>query len=83
MAVPASYRITAFKPNSAETISLTALKNWWYAYPEVKSTPDALTVEQVAAMIRDPSQGRKDFTVIDVRQNDHTVSASPRAVEFL
>ncbi|KAL9710082.1 hypothetical protein Ac2012v2_006377 [Leucoagaricus gongylophorus] len=68
----ASYRITAFKPNSAETISPTALKNWWYAYPEVKSTPDALTVEQVAAMIRDPSQGRKDFTVIDVRQNDHT-----------
>jgi len=72
----ASYRISASKPcSSAETISPTVLKNWWYAYPEVKSTPDALTTEQVAALIRDPNQSSTDFTVIDVRRNDHMVNA--------
>jgi len=79
----ASYRISASKPcNSVETISPTVLKNWWYAYPEVKSTPGALTTEQVAALIRDPNKGSTDFTVIDVRRNDHMVNALPRIVGF-
>lgn len=68
----ASYRISVSKPcYPAEAISPTVLKNWWYAYPEVKSTPDALTTEQVAALVRDPNQNSTDFTVIDVRRNDH------------
>jgi hypothetical protein len=49
------------------------LKNWPDAYPKVQSEPDSLTAEEVAALIRDPTKGGKDFTVIDVRRNDHAV----------
>ncbi|KAF5356906.1 hypothetical protein D9756_006872 [Leucocoprinus leucothites] len=67
-----SYQISARRPREpAVPVSPTVLKNWWYAYPEVRSTPDAFTAEEVAAFIRDPTKTSKDFTVIDVRRNDH------------
>ncbi|KAF9448813.1 S-adenosyl-L-methionine-dependent methyltransferase [Macrolepiota fuliginosa MF-IS2] len=70
--VTASYEIYAQKsPSPSEIISSTVLKNWWDAYPTVKSSPEAITAEQVAALIRDPTKNPKDFVVVDVRRNDH------------
>lgn len=35
-----------------------------------------MTAEEIASLIRDPTKGSKDFTVVDVRRNDHAVRAS-------
>ncbi|KXN82354.1 Arsenite methyltransferase [Leucoagaricus sp. SymC.cos] len=68
----ASYQVSASKPcKPASPVSATVLKNWWYGYPEVKSTPTSLAADDVATLIRDPTKSNKDFTVIDVRRNDH------------
>ncbi|KAJ3574912.1 hypothetical protein NP233_g1432 [Leucocoprinus birnbaumii] len=68
----ASYQISAWKPRDpADPVSSTVLKNWWYAYPDVMSIPDAMTAEEVAALIRDPTKSSKKVTVVDVRRNDH------------
>jgi len=68
----ASYQIYAQKSqNPSEIISSTVLKNWWDAYPTVKSSPEAMTAEQVAALTRDPTKTLNDFVVMDVRRNDH------------
>lgn len=53
-------------------MSSTALKNWWSAYPDVKSTPQPLTADEVASLIRKPELKGK-VAVIDVRRNDHDV----------
>ncbi|XP_006463605.1 hypothetical protein AGABI2DRAFT_194386 [Agaricus bisporus var. bisporus H97] len=68
----ASNRILARKPESPqEKISSTILKQWWDAYPLVNSSPEAMTAEEVASLIRDPSKNVQDFVVVDVRRNDH------------
>lgn len=74
----ASYQIYALKPDvqSEQTgISQSPLMNWSDAYPAVQSADiPKMSIEDVAALIRDPSQ--KNYAVIDVRRNDHAVSHS-------
>lgn len=69
----ASYQIYALKNGDpTESPHSAALKNWWDAFPTIKSSPASLTAEEVAILIR--GQGsQSDFAVIDVRRNDHAV----------
>lgn len=71
------YRLRAKKDGLKPTTSPpTVLQRWWDAYPAVKATPQSVTAEEVAALIRsgssDPSV-RTAFAVVDVRRNDHAV----------
>ena len=72
-----SYHIYARKegdPSAPRPQSV--LKNWWDAYPRVKSSPESVSDEEVVALIRSPDSDPKDFAVIDVRRNDHAVRLS-------
>jgi hypothetical protein len=42
----------------------------------VKSGPPPLTAEEVAELIRNPEKGGDKIAIIDVRRNDHDVSAT-------
>lgn len=52
----------------------SALLRWWDAYPTVKSSPPPMTLDDVAALIRDKTKTKSDFAIIDTRRNDHGVS---------
>jgi len=70
----ASYQIYATKAGTPGDKILDVLKNWWDAYPNVKSSPPKVTAEEVASLIRDPTKSRGvDYAIIDVRRNDHAV----------
>ncbi|KJA24360.1 hypothetical protein HYPSUDRAFT_183884 [Hypholoma sublateritium FD-334 SS-4] len=66
------YRLHAKKDGLKPVISPpTVLQRWWDAYPAVKSTPQGVTAEEVAALIRSDPSVRTTFAVVDVRRNDH------------
>ncbi|KIJ52401.1 hypothetical protein M422DRAFT_222930 [Sphaerobolus stellatus SS14] len=68
----ASYQIYATKSGEPEERILDVLENWWYAYPVAKSSVPGATVEEVEALIRDPTKSvGSDYAIIDVRRNDH------------
>ena len=73
----ALYRLRAKKDGlKPTTCPPTVLQRWWDAYPPVKATPQSLTAEEVAALIRSGSSvpgSRTTFAVVDVRRNDHAV----------
>jgi hypothetical protein len=73
-----SYEVYAVKPPSDEPVRTleTALLRSWDAYPSVKSGPPPLTAEEVAELIRNPEKGGDKIAIIDVRRNDHDVSAT-------
>lgn len=54
----------------------SALKNWWDAYPAPVSSVGSLECGEVADLIRNAELGGKDFIVVDVRRNDHTVGGA-------
>lgn len=73
----ASYQVTAHKPDKilegAEATPASALLRWWDAYPKAKSSPALMPPEELARLMREPSESSsyRDFAVIDVRRDDH------------
>ncbi|PPQ75554.1 hypothetical protein CVT24_013246 [Panaeolus cyanescens] len=72
----ASYQIYAAKGEDqpVERIPSETLLRWFDAYPKAKSTPEVLTDEEVATLIRNqglPDKSSTDYVVIDVRGDDH------------
>ena len=50
---------------------------WHAAYPTPKTQAEAISREDVLDMLRDPKNvAGKDFILVDLRRNDHEVSAT-------
>ena len=79
----ASYQITAHKhsngPGSADEIPTNPLLRWWDAYPPAQSQAPPISVEELAALMKDKAF---DFAVIDVRRDDHGVGCFELFVVF-
>ncbi|KAH9978361.1 NAD(P)-binding protein [Russula compacta] len=48
-----------------------ALLRWWDAYPPVKSSAELIDINELASLIRDVNLNKSDYSVIDVRRDDH------------
>ncbi|PFH48233.1 hypothetical protein AMATHDRAFT_49679 [Amanita thiersii Skay4041] len=68
----ASYQVYAIKPGVSTTQAPDVLLHSWDAFPKVKSSPPRLTPDEVVSLIRDPTKLSDNYTVIDVRRNDHS-----------
>src|SRR6201999_3089554 len=74
----ASYKIFAIRAKEEESPSETPpspLLRWWDAFPPARSDAPKIPRSEVANLVRDPSLiAGKDYAIIDVRGDDHSVS---------